>query len=73
LLPPEGPEAPRLGSAGVLVEPGNVEDLGRALKTLASEPQKRKTLSEMARKRVIECFSLKVARGKILSILKTLG
>jgi len=60
-----------VGDAGVLVEPGNVEDFGRALKTLASEPQKRKTFSEMARKRAIECFSLRVAREKILSILET--
>ena len=60
-----------VGDPGVLVEPGNVEDFGRALKTLASEPQNRKTLSEMARKRVIECFSLKVIREKILSILET--
>jgi len=60
-----------VGDAGVLVEPGNVEDFGRALKTLVSEPQKRRTLSEMARKRVIECFSLKVARKRIISILET--
>ena len=62
-----------VGNAGVLVRPGNVEHLERALKALASEPHERKTFSEMARRRVIECFSLQVAREKIRSILETPG
>jgi len=45
------------GAAGILYEPGNVEDLARSILELAGDPMRRRRLGTLARQRVGEEFS----------------
>jgi glycosyltransferase involved in cell wall biosynthesis len=52
------PEALADGAAGVLIEPGQAGPLASALERLFHEPRLRGELGAVARKRVIERFSI---------------
>jgi glycogen(starch) synthase len=45
------------GRSGVLVEPGNAEELARAILSLIRDPERRAQIATAARKRVVEEFS----------------
>jgi glycosyltransferase involved in cell wall biosynthesis len=59
-----------VGNAGLLVPPGDVKSLSKAMLFLAQNPDKRETLSILARKRVLNLFSESVAENKIFSLLE---
>jgi glycosyltransferase involved in cell wall biosynthesis len=59
-----------VGDAGLLVPPGDVKSLSNAMLFLARNPDKRGTLSILARKRVLNLFSESVAENRILSLLR---
>lgn len=58
-----------VGDAGILVPPGDVNSLTEAMVELAKNSEKRKALSEKARKRVLELFSEEIAMKKISLLL----
>ena len=58
-----------IGDAGVLVPPGDVNALEQAMIELAQNPERRKELSQRARKRVIRYFSEELAIQKISLLL----
>ena len=57
-LPTGVREVNRAGETGLEVEPGNVEDLRRALQRLAEDPSECRRLGEAGRKRVERFFTL---------------
>jgi len=67
------PEALADGAAGVLIEPGKTGPLAAALERLFEEPRLRAELGTVARKRVLERFSLDrmvdVTEGALLTAL----
>ena len=46
-----------VGDAGILVPPADTKALAEAISTLAASPTKRKHLSEMGRKRIVQMFN----------------
>ncbi|MEW5944782.1 MAG: glycosyltransferase [bacterium] len=58
------PEAVTSGREGVLVAPGDVDELTRALAWLLSEPRRRVEMGEAARKRVRETFTVERMVGE---------
>ena len=60
------------GGAGILVKVNSVASLATAMRTLASDPEKRRSLAEAARRRVVTCFSEDVARQKIAALVDEL-
>lgn len=63
-----------VGDAGVLVEPGDVEQLVSRIGHLLDDPDERARLSELARRRAIERFSwLAVARATVQAYEKVIA
>jgi glycosyltransferase involved in cell wall biosynthesis len=56
------------GVAGLMVEPGNTEDLKSALKQLATNPQQRQTLSQGSREKVLTDLAPDVERANWLNV-----
>lgn len=59
-----------VGNAGLLVPPSDVKSLSNAMLFLAQHPDKRGTLSILARRRALNFFSESVAEEKIFSLLE---
>jgi glycosyltransferase involved in cell wall biosynthesis len=59
-----------IGNAGILLPPGNTDELSAAMLRLAQGPALRKTLSELARDRALELFSEEPAAKKIGLLLE---
>ncbi|MEM2878087.1 MAG: glycosyltransferase family 4 protein [Candidatus Hadarchaeales archaeon] len=54
-----------VGDAGVLVKPGNPDEIARAVNFILSDPRKRKTLSVRSRRRVEKHFDFNVISRKV--------
>jgi glycosyltransferase involved in cell wall biosynthesis len=61
-----------VGDAGILVSPGNVGSLAKAMISLVKSPEVRKRFSSLARKRVVDSFSEEVASMKLKKIFTNL-
>lgn len=60
------PEVVRDGDTGLLIEPGNTEELEAALRRLLSEPSLRRSMGESARRYVEDTFSVqRMVEGNI--------
>jgi len=57
------------GKAGILIKPGRVDDVVRAVKILIQQPKLRQQLAEAGKKRVLSDYSVQHAVKKIESIL----
>ena len=56
------------GRSGVLVEPGNSEDLAQAIVSLLRDPERRARIGVAARKRIVEQFSTPVIAARMASL-----
>jgi len=65
------PEVIQNKISGILIEPGNVESLVKAINQLIVEPNYRTKLGIEARKRLGECFSIKQLVGATLNNYET--
>jgi L-malate glycosyltransferase len=66
------PELVTHGETGLLVDPGDVPQLTRALRELISDPQRRKTLGAAGRDHVRKEFSAEVMVGKTEKVYREL-
>jgi glycosyltransferase involved in cell wall biosynthesis len=58
-----GQAAEFVGDVGVLVEPGNLDEMARAVSSLLSDPHRREVLGAMAEQRVWSCFNWESLSG----------
>jgi len=57
------------GKAGILIKPGRVDDVVKAVKILIQQPQLRQQLAEAGKRRVLSDYSVQHAVKKIESVL----
>lgn len=62
------PELIEDGQEGLLATPNNVDDLARAIRTLLSDPERRRAMGERARQKVLTTFNSQTEVGKLLDI-----
>lgn len=56
------------GHSGILVEPGNAEELARAVVDLIRDPQRRSRIGTAARKRIVDEFSGPVITARVAAL-----
>jgi glycosyltransferase involved in cell wall biosynthesis len=61
------------GRTGVVVAPGDVTGMRRAIEDLLADPERRKQLGEQARQTAIERFGIDVYAGELAQHLRELG
>ena len=61
------------GRTGVVVAPGDVTGMRRAIEDLLADPERRKRLGEQARQTAIERFGIDVYAGELAQHLRELG
>jgi len=57
---------------GILVEPGNIDQISQAIKLLVKNPGLRSKLAENAKARVVQKFSSAIIEAKIDNVYKSL-
>jgi glycogen(starch) synthase len=61
------------GKSGILVEPGNAEELAGAIVSLIGNAERRSTIATAARKRIVDNFSRPVIAGQMADLYGRLG
>ena len=58
------------GKSGLLVPPGNVAELGRALDCLLADPKQRKAMGKAGRARVVDAFDSRTEAAKLAEMIR---